>query len=381
MLFQLQNEHPLKMIISPFINHHVFLSKVKKETIIITRFNKDVFLKGSSNFDVMKKAFFKGNAIYNIDNLHSKIYLFKNCIITGSSNLTSGGLHNNQETNVLIKSSDTEYENLLNKINFDFNLKDIKPVTQTDVNDIENYLKINESESKKDVIKELAEKNKTKDTCDILVNPLIDIERVEKLCTKCFVKNENSYSLKECIRSELKKSNYQTITFDTFIRLAYWSHPKQGNQNPYKTAAKPALELIYEILGYIPLKSMVPRYYLNKKDRERIKNKHESKLKTALIPVENNFDSIWEKIKQRAGEQFYIATGEETFIYEIIEDEEISPLCSRRNLPKVKKEKIEELYNMRSVLNFNTFFLKVYRMQISYIFDILDDSRIIYNGK
>ena len=92
------------LIISPFINFSNIFNECNEniKIKIATNFSAEIFIKGSSDIDFFIKANERNYEIKHIDNLHSKIYLFDNCVIIGSSNLTYGGLKNNVETNLCI---------------------------------------------------------------------------------------------------------------------------------------------------------------------------------------------------------------------------------------------------------------------------------------
>lgn len=378
MLFNLKMQQKLKIIISPFINHKKFLDGINNETEIITRFNNEVFTKGSSDFSLLKKIFSKGNKIYNKENLHSKIYVFENNIITGSSNLTISGLFKNQETNILLGREDKEYSQILKRIENEFNTKNYQEINKEIVDSIEEYLKTNKPEKKSETIKILAKENDTKNTYDILVSPFINIEEVNELCTKCFVKNENSFSFENSIKQQLKKSNYQSILFEDFQKLVHWAHPLIGNDNPYKTAAPAALELLFSLFSYIPTKKMVPRYdYFNTLDKQKVVRLHEENLENIFIKrEEENFEIIWNRITRREGEQFYLKNGKDTFTYKINENEEFIPQKPITNPPKVSKQKIKEAYDMWPVQGPGVY-NKAEFMAPSYIWGVFNDLRII----
>ena len=112
-MFSLFTKSKTIFIISPFINFSKFFDYYTGESIkIATNFTKKIFERSSSDIDFFVKANEKNAEIKHIEKLHSKIYLFDDCIIIGSSNFTYGGLKNNIETNVLISKEDESFESI-----------------------------------------------------------------------------------------------------------------------------------------------------------------------------------------------------------------------------------------------------------------------------
>lgn len=116
---QIQKSSIVK-IISPFISYSV-IDTIKKnielnKIILITRFNLNDFYTGVSSIEALELLVKEDAAVFGIKGLHSKVYLFDQCAIITSANLTNGGLKNNLECGVLIYDNEK-----LNELNIYFN--------------------------------------------------------------------------------------------------------------------------------------------------------------------------------------------------------------------------------------------------------------------
>ncbi|WP_379969179.1 phospholipase D family protein [Ectobacillus sp. sgz5001026] len=92
------------MIISPFISMYTaerLLNKLRNdnvECILITRFDRNLFINGNSSIEALKLLKRQGVKIIALKNLHSKVYILdENVCITGSANFTKKGLKENKE--------------------------------------------------------------------------------------------------------------------------------------------------------------------------------------------------------------------------------------------------------------------------------------------
>ncbi|ADP34538.1 phospholipase D family protein [Bacillus atrophaeus] len=120
-------------IISPFIGYKTALALVNfiEETdneldcVLITRFDREDFIKGVSSFtglELLKKA---GVKMYALQGLHTKLYIFDNeSIIMGSANFTFNGFYKNHEFGIFMEE-EREFSVECNNY-FDGLLKDIK---------------------------------------------------------------------------------------------------------------------------------------------------------------------------------------------------------------------------------------------------------------
>lgn len=376
-LFELQsNNKKLEMIISPFINHRKFLNGISKDTCIVTRFNINVFYKRSSDFVLLKELHKKGIKIYALNELHSKIFLFDDCLITGSSNLTFSGLYKNVETNIFMTRNDSEFNSFISKIHNDFNLSKLKLVTDANIKNIETELAKHPCVPEENPVIDIVDKFRTKLTNKIITNPYIDVNTIQVLYGKCFSSNERFFELGQQILKELKDDNYNQISNDSYRRLAHWIHPDFGDSNPLKTASTPAAIFCKELLGYIPLRKKVPNYdYYNQNDEIKLKDYHELEMKKIFIKEDNSFANVWMRILEREGEQFYLTDGVSTFRYKIEDQKYFIPLRPK-TAPKVSKQKIEEAFRLWPVEGPGVFNSKGI-MAPSYVFGVFNDIRIL----
>lgn len=265
------------VIISPFINFSKFFDYYNGERIkIATNFTKEIFERGSSDIEFFVRATENNAEIRHIENLHSKIYVFDDCIIIGSSNFTYGGLKKNVETNVLISKEDESFESIKKETLKLYNSGKI--ITEDAITKMIECLPNNNfSENYLSNLKE-----SFKDDLVILVRPsLLQIE-INKASSDIFYKHELFFALETQIKDELKKSDYQYISIDSYKRLMIWMYPTK--ESCYKNAAEPTKKLSKLLFGYvIPEKiegKAFGRYdYINKYEKEIIKHFHEDNVK------------------------------------------------------------------------------------------------------
>lgn len=99
------------IIVSPFISYTTAnrFSKWLEETenincIIITRFNRDEFIRGASSIEGLEQLIQAGAKIYALQHLHSKLYTFdKQSAIMGSANFTLKGFFKNHELGMFME--------------------------------------------------------------------------------------------------------------------------------------------------------------------------------------------------------------------------------------------------------------------------------------
>lgn len=146
-------------IIVPFISFDVvesLLQKLQKNNFnitLITRFCREDFLSGASSIKALEE-FAKNNvALYAIQNLHTKLYLFDDDVaILGSANLTNGGLLNNVELSV--KFQEKEVINQLHEyFSALFSFAKKFPITKKQIEQENLYLENHHIETKLDVEK------------------------------------------------------------------------------------------------------------------------------------------------------------------------------------------------------------------------------------
>ncbi|MGX2960669.1 phospholipase D family protein [Peribacillus sp. JNUCC 23] len=92
------------MIISPFISMYTagrLINKLQNDNVectLITRFDRSLFINGSSSIEALKLLKRQGVKILALKNLHSKVYILdESMCITGSANFTKKGLKENKE--------------------------------------------------------------------------------------------------------------------------------------------------------------------------------------------------------------------------------------------------------------------------------------------
>ncbi len=275
-MFSLFTKSKTIFIISPFINFSKFFDYYTGESIkIATNFTKKIFERSSSDIDFFVKANEKNAEIKHIEKLHSKIYLFDDCIIIGSSNFTYGGLKNNIETNVLISKEDESFESIKKEALKLY--KNGRTITKEDVTKMKELLP--NVEFSKDYLSNI--KEYYKDALVIIVRPSLSLSDVNQLSSKIFKKNEKSFELSSQIKKELKKSNLSYITFDSYKRLHTWCY--QSSYSPYRFACEATKELCMTLFGYIiPEKLRGVAFsskYINLLEMQRIKEFHEANLK------------------------------------------------------------------------------------------------------
>lgn len=265
------------VIISPFINFSKFFDYYNGESIkIATNFTNEIFERTSSDINFFVRAAENNAEISHIENLHSKIYVFDDCIIIGSSNFTYGGLKKNVETNVLISKEDESFESIKKETLQLYNSGKI--ITEDDITKMQEYLPDNNFS--KNYLSNL--KESYKDDLVIIVRPSLLQTEINKASTDIFYKHESFSALEAQIKAELKKSDYQYISIDSYTRLMVWMYPTQ--ESCYKNAAEPTKKLSQLLFGYvIPEKiegKAFGRYnYINKYEKEIIKHFHEDNLK------------------------------------------------------------------------------------------------------
>lgn len=104
-LFQeLNNSRESIMIISPFISMYTaekLIKKLQKDNVkctLITRFDRSLFVSGSSSIEAFELLERHGVEILALKNLHAKVYILdENVCIVGSANFTKKGLKENKE--------------------------------------------------------------------------------------------------------------------------------------------------------------------------------------------------------------------------------------------------------------------------------------------
>ncbi|MGE6203001.1 phospholipase D-like domain-containing protein [Guptibacillus hwajinpoensis] len=110
-------------IISPFISfktakHLAEWLNNSNEGInctIITRFNREEFLQGANSLEGLEVLYKSGAAIYALQHLHSKLYVFDNrSAILGSANFTFSGFFRNHELGIFVHQEKDFVGNTLN---------------------------------------------------------------------------------------------------------------------------------------------------------------------------------------------------------------------------------------------------------------------------
>ncbi|WP_033718382.1 phospholipase D family protein [Bacillus cereus] len=99
-------------IISPFIGYKTALALVNFieeteddiECVLITRFDREDFIKGVSSLDGLERLIKAGVKIYALQGLHTKLYIFDGeSMIMGSANFTFNGFYRNHEFGVFME--------------------------------------------------------------------------------------------------------------------------------------------------------------------------------------------------------------------------------------------------------------------------------------
>ncbi len=260
------------LIISPFINFKRFFSLATAKTIkFLTRFTADTFLNGSSDIEFFEEALKRNFEIKTDANLHAKIYIFDNCVIMGSSNLTYSGLKSNLESNVKLTEEDIDYSSFRKKV-IDLYLMNKNIVTENEIIKIKKQIPFGYFKKK------YIEKNISSINCKMVVLPHLLENDIKNATLKCFCKNENTFALGEQIKEDLKKSNYRHISFDSYIKLYKWIHPK-SEESKCKNTAPEATKLSNLLFGYtVPFEIdgiKLRQNYINQDEKKRIKLFHE----------------------------------------------------------------------------------------------------------
>ncbi len=101
------------LIISPFISYSTadrfskWLEGVTEDVkcIIITRFNREEFIRGASSIEGLERLKQAGADIFALQHLHTKLYVFdNNSAIMGSANFTLKGFFRNHELGMLMEN-------------------------------------------------------------------------------------------------------------------------------------------------------------------------------------------------------------------------------------------------------------------------------------
>lgn len=234
------------LIISPFINFSNIFNECNEniKIKIATNFSAEIFIKGSSDIDFFIKANERNYEIKHIDNLHSKIYLFDNCVIIGSSNLTYGGLKNNVETNLCILRESENFDAIKEDVLSIYNSSN-KLVSKSDIEKMRT-LKSHE-EFTRAYLKQMVFGCKQND--GLIVRPSLMLYEVNAFSFEIFKKHEKIFELTVQIKDELEKSNFSFISFDSYKRLHKWCY--QSDFSPYKYACEPTRQLCIKLFGYI----------------------------------------------------------------------------------------------------------------------------------
>ena len=121
-------------ISSPFIKENIaklIVKNLKKEIEckVLTKFTLQNLRNGSLDLSAIQILQNEKIKLKNISNLHSKIYIFDNISIIGSSNLTNGGLKNNLEYNIILKDNENIRYDFLEY----FNDNKYKLISQKDI--------------------------------------------------------------------------------------------------------------------------------------------------------------------------------------------------------------------------------------------------------
>lgn len=121
-------------IVSPFIGLKTAYSLTEwiEENLnvkcnIITRFNREEFIRGASSIEGLEQLIKVGANVYALQDLHSKLYIFdKHSVITGSANFTFKGFFKNHEFGLFMqnepdftKECQNYFDGLLSMINSD----------------------------------------------------------------------------------------------------------------------------------------------------------------------------------------------------------------------------------------------------------------------
>lgn len=94
---------------------------------IITRFNREEFIRGASSIEGLEQLIKAGANLYALQDLHSKLYIFdKHSVITGSANFTFNGFFKNHEFGLYMQNEpdftvqcQDYFDGLLSMINSD----------------------------------------------------------------------------------------------------------------------------------------------------------------------------------------------------------------------------------------------------------------------
>lgn len=109
----LENTNKEVLIISPFISYLTAdrFSRWLEESaedikcVIITRFNREEFIRGASSIEGLERLKQAGANIFALQHLHSKLYIFDDhSAIMGSANFTLKGFFRNHELGILIEN-------------------------------------------------------------------------------------------------------------------------------------------------------------------------------------------------------------------------------------------------------------------------------------
>ncbi|WP_335545342.1 phospholipase D family protein [Neobacillus drentensis] len=119
-------------IISPFIGYKTALAlvnfieeaEVEIECVLITRFDREDFIKGVSSLAGLERLIKAGVKMYALQDLHTKLYLFDGkSLIMGSANFTFNGFYKNHEFGIFMENEPVfslecnhYFEGLLNEI-------------------------------------------------------------------------------------------------------------------------------------------------------------------------------------------------------------------------------------------------------------------------
>ena len=119
-------------IISPFVGYKTAVALVNfiEETeddidcILITRFDREDFIKGVSSIAGLERLIKAGVKMYALQGLHTKLYIFDGeSVIMGSANFTFNGFYKNHEFGIFMEKEsqfsvecNNYFEGLLNDI-------------------------------------------------------------------------------------------------------------------------------------------------------------------------------------------------------------------------------------------------------------------------
>lgn len=105
-------------IVTPFLSLSSITKMIKlipRDTHItlITRYNGDDFVSGVNSLEALELLLKRGDTIYPVRNLHTKLYIFNSkTAVWGSANLTMGGQSNNVELSTLINDEQETMDEL-----------------------------------------------------------------------------------------------------------------------------------------------------------------------------------------------------------------------------------------------------------------------------